>query len=55
VGYKRWRPSSRRNRRRNRAPRRRVSREADRTFFLYMGLFVLFLILILAALAFFGS
>jgi Tfp pilus assembly protein PilN len=55
MGYKRWRPSSRRDRRRNRAPRRSVSQEADKTFFLYMGLFVLILILILAALVFLGS
>ncbi len=52
MGYKRWTPSSRRDRRRQkRGSRRRTSKGADKTFFVVAGLFLLVAILILTALA----
>ena len=47
--YKRWQPSSRRHRRRNRSASRRSGTEgADRTFLIVAGLFVLGSILVVA-------
>jgi hypothetical protein len=53
VGYKRWTPNSRRNRRRQRGPRRGTTQGADRTFLVIAGVFLLGIILLLAALALF--
>jgi hypothetical protein len=52
VGYKRWKPSSRRNRRRD-GSRRGAAQGADKTFFLIAGLFMLAILLLLGALALF--
>jgi hypothetical protein len=52
-GYKSWRPSSRRNRRARGASRRSNPRGTDRIVFVMAGLFLLVIILILAALALF--
>jgi hypothetical protein len=57
VGYqRRWRPSSRRDRRRRgRRSRRGSTQGTDRIFFLLVGLFSLVLLLILGAVAFFNG
>lgn len=48
--YNRWRPGSRRDRRRNRGSSRRTGSEgADRSFLIVAGLFVLALILVFVA------
>ncbi len=52
-GYKSWKPSSRRNRRARGSSRRSGAQGADRTILVIAGLFLLGIILLLAALAFF--
>jgi hypothetical protein len=52
VGYKRWRPNSRRNRRRD-GSQRGAAQGADKTFFVVAGLFMVAILLLLGALAFF--
>jgi hypothetical protein len=51
MGYRRWTPSSRRDRRRYGRPRRGTTRGTDKVFLVVMGLFCLAAILFLAALA----
>lgn len=54
--YRRWRPSSRRNRRSGSTRSgRRAAEGADKVFFLIIGGFALAVILILVALVVFGS
>lgn len=56
MGYKRWRPSSRRDRRRGGSRSgRRAAEGADKVFFAIIGAFALAVILILVALVVFGS
>jgi hypothetical protein len=52
-GYRSRRPGSRRNRRTRGSSRRAEARETDRIFFVFAGLFLLVIILLLAALALF--
>ncbi|MCA1717237.1 MAG: hypothetical protein LC781_10515 [Actinobacteria bacterium] len=54
MGYKRWRPNSRRNRRRA-GSRRGAAQGANKTFFVVAGLFILAILLLLGALALFTS
>ena len=51
----RWRPSSRRDRRRRGRSRRGTTQGTDRIFFLLVGLFSLVVLLILVALASFNG
>lgn len=53
MGYRRWRPGSRRDRRRSR--RQPGAEGADKTFAIIVGLFALAVILLLAALWFFSG
>jgi hypothetical protein len=53
MGYKRWTPSSRRDRRRRGEYRRGTTQGVDRTFFVIAGLFFLAVILLLATLMLF--
>ena len=52
-GYRNRRPNTRRNRRASRPSRRARARGTDRVFFLVAGLFIVAIVLILAALALF--
>jgi hypothetical protein len=55
-GYKHWRPTSRRNRRRaKRASKRSESQGTDRVFFLVVGLFALAALFLLGAVALFSN
>ena len=55
-GYKHWRPSSRRNRRKaRRASKMSGTQETDRVFFLIVGLFALAALLLLGAVALFAE